>query len=57
MKQASISVTLRVNFSYDENRTPIGEAIYHARELAIKPCFHSIVEGVSLQSVNIEEEN
>ena len=57
MKQASISVTLRVNFSYDENRTPIGEAIYHARELAVKPCFHSIVEGVSLQSVNIEEEN
>lgn len=50
-------VTLQIIFDYDEQRTSEEDAIYYAKELAINPCMHSVVQGVSLEAVRIDEES
>lgn len=56
MKQGTLYVTLEIHFTYDEKRTSFEDAVYFAKDLAIDPCYDSIVNGVSLTAVRIENE-
>lgn len=46
---------LSIEFRYDTERTELEEAEEIAKDLALRPCFESIVNGVSLDGIGIEE--
>jgi hypothetical protein len=50
-------VTLAIHFTYDDKRTSLEDAIYLAKDLAIEPDYDSIINGVELKAVRIEEES
>lgn len=50
-------VTLAIHFTYDDKRTSLEDAIYLAKALAIEPDYDSIVNGVELKAVRIDEED
>ena len=52
MKTNTIYVTLRVDYTFDETRTSPEDAMVHALDL-IKPNYNSIIEGVSLDNVEL----
>ena len=49
-------MTLAINFTYDTDRTTLEDATYLAKDLAIEPNYNTIVNGVALTSVKIEED-
>jgi hypothetical protein len=52
MKTNTIYVTLRVDYTFDETRTSTEDATVHALDL-IRPNYNSVVEGVSLDNVEL----
>lgn len=56
MAQKIHYVTLQIIFTYDEQRTSEEDAVYYAKELALNPCMESVVQGVALKAVRIDEE-
>ncbi|MBR1525046.1 MAG: hypothetical protein IJ640_00100 [Prevotella sp.] len=55
MKSAAININMRVLFEYDEHRTSIEEAVEHAKDLAVRPIYSSVCEGVHLTDHEISE--
>lgn len=55
-RQSVYYVTLAIHFTYDEKRTSLEDAIYLAKGLAIEPDYDSIINGVELKAVRIDEE-
>ena len=55
-KKGKLYVTLAINFTYDTDRTTLEDATYLAKDLAIEPNYNTIVNGVALTSVKIEED-
>ena len=53
MRTKTIYLTVRVDYSYDENRVnePFSEHI--AKSLAIRSNYNSVVEGVRLDNVEV----
>jgi hypothetical protein len=53
MKTKTIYLTVRIDYSYDENRVnePFSEHI--ATSLAIRPNYNSVVDGVKLEDVEV----
>lgn len=49
-------MTLAIHFTYDDKRTSLEDAIYLAKDLAIEPNYDTIVNGVELKAVRIDEE-
>lgn len=56
-RQSVYYVTLAIHFTYDDKRTSLEDAIYLAKDLAIEPNYDTIVNGVELKAVRIEEES
>lgn len=54
-KKRTIRMFLSIEFRYDTERTELEEAEEIAKALALRPCFESIVNGVSLDGIGIEE--
>ena len=54
-KKRTIRMLLSIEFRYDTERTELEEAEEIAKGLALRPCFESIVNGVSLDGIGIEE--
>lgn len=54
-KKRIIRMFLSIEFRYDTERTELEEAEEIAKDLALRPCFESIVNGVSLDGIGIEE--
>jgi len=65
MKKARVTVTVNIDFEYDETRhslyenrpAPLSEIIYDAVELAIDPNMHTIQNGVRLLDYETEIDN
>lgn len=55
-RQSVYYVTLAIHFTYDDKRTSLEDAIYLAKDLAIEPNYDTIVNGVELKAVRIDEE-
>lgn len=59
MKTKTIYLTVRVDYSYDEDKTNEFDSEYIAESLAIRSNYNSVVNGVQLDNVevceNIEE--
>lgn len=59
MKTKTIYLTVRIDYSYDENKTNEFDSEYIAESLAIRSNYNSVVNGVQLDNVevceNIEE--
>lgn len=53
MTTAVIEITARVKFTYDENRNNLEDAAGCAADLFLNPNYHSIENGVQLQSHEI----
>jgi hypothetical protein len=53
MKTKTIYLTVRVDYSYDENKTNELDSEYIAESLAIRPNYNSVVEGVRLDNVEV----
>lgn len=56
-RQSVYYVTLAIHFTYDEDRTSLEDAIYFAKDLAIEPDYNSLINGVALKAVRIDEES
>jgi hypothetical protein len=56
-RQSVYYVTLAIHFTYDDKRTSLEDAIYLAKDLAIEPDYDSIINGVEIKAVRIEEES
>lgn len=56
-RQSVHYVTLAIHFTYDDKRTSLEDAIYLAKDLAIEPNYDTIVNGVELKAVRIDEED
>lgn len=54
MKNKTIKVSLEINFSYDEERTNLADAILFAKDLVVRPS-SSIVNGVSVNYVEFND--
>ncbi len=62
MKQASVTITLKVKFEYDETRQSnynnnpklLSEAIWDAAALAVEPNMHTVQNGVHLLDYETE---
>ena len=50
-----LTVMLTIDYQFDDNRTEQGEAEEIAKDLALRPCFDTIINGVSLNGIGIEE--
>ena len=55
LKKRTIRVMLDIDFSYVEDRTPLEDAEQIAMDLALNPNFDTIINGVSLNDIEIEE--
>lgn len=55
-RQSVYYVTLAIHFTYDDKRTSLEDAIYLAKDLAIEPNYDTIINGVELKAVRIDEE-
>lgn len=55
-RQSVYYVPLAIHFTYDDKRTSLEDAIYLAKDLAIEPDYDSIINGVELKAVRIDEE-
>ena len=53
MTTAIIEITAHVKFTYDENRNNLEDAAGCATDLFLNPNYHSIANGVKLQSHEI----
>lgn len=50
-----LTVMLTIDYQFDDNRTEQGEAEEIAKDLALNPNFDTIINGVSLKEIGIEE--
>lgn len=50
----TICVKMYLDFTYDDERTTLDDASEIALDLALRPCYESIVEGVKLDGIGIE---
>ena len=50
----TICVKMYLDFTYDDKRTSLDDASEIALDLALRPCFDSIVEGVKLDGIGVE---
>ena len=50
----TICVKMYLDFTYDDKRTSLDDASEIALDLALRPCFESIVEGVKLYGIGVE---
>jgi len=53
MKTKTIYLAVRVDYSYDENKTNEYDSEYIAESLAIRSNYNSVVECVQLDSVEV----
>ena len=53
MRTKTIYLTVRVDYSYDENRVNESFSEHMAKCLAIRPNYNSVVEGVQLDNVEV----
>lgn len=53
MKTKTIYLTVRIDYSYDENKTNEFDSEYTAESLAICPNYNSVVDGVQLDNVEV----
>lgn len=54
-KKRTISLLLDIVFTYDSERITLEEAEELAKDLALNPNFDTIVNGVSLSDIGVEE--
>lgn len=62
MKQAKVTITVRVKFEYDETRQsnynnepiPLSEVVWDAEVLTVKPNMHTVQNGVHLLDYETE---
>jgi hypothetical protein len=48
---------LAIHFTYDDKRTSWEDAKWFAKDLAIEPNYDTIINGVELKAVRIDEES
>ena len=53
MKQKTIYLSVRIDYSYNENEIDEQSAAYIAENLAIRPNYNSFVDGVLLEDVEL----
>ena len=53
MKQKTIYLSVRIDYSYNENEIDEQSAAYIAENLAIRPNYNSVVDGVLLEDVEL----
>lgn len=53
MKTKTIYLTVRVDYSYDEDKTNEYDSEYTAESLAIRSDYNSVVNGVQLDDVEV----
>lgn len=53
MKQKTIYLSVRIDYSYNENEIDEQSAAYIAENLAIRPNYNSVVDGVILEDVEL----
>lgn len=56
-KQGVHHVTLAIHFTFDDERASEEDAVCFAKDLAINPNYDTLINGVGLEAVRIEEES